>query len=137
MMACLPASPALSTLELLARRVVPVPFNGSMVVEGTVCPTTTSSPDVEVRGTLVAGLKKKTLTSLVNYSTLLSSTGITFQNKEKYSTQYNYSTIQLEYFFLTNFTMTRVCKHTSWLPEKPATARSARGRDKVQTCYFH
>ena len=36
--------------------------------------------------------KKKTLTSLVNYSTLTSSTGITFQNKEKYSTQYNYST---------------------------------------------
>ena len=44
--------------------------------------------------------KKKTLTSLVNYSTLLSSTEITFQNKEKYSTQYNYSILQLEYFFL-------------------------------------
>ena len=42
---------------------------------------------------------KKTLTPLVNYSTLLSSTGITFQNKEKYSTQYNYSILQLEYFF--------------------------------------
>ena len=27
--------------------------------------------------------------------------------------------------------------HTSWLPEKHATARSARGRDKVQTCYSH
>ena len=48
--------------------------------------------------------KKKTLTSLVNYSTLLSSTGITFQNKEKYLTQYNYSILQLEYFFLHNST---------------------------------
>ena len=81
--------------------------------------------------------KKKTLTSLVNYSSLLSSIGITFQNKEKYSTQYNYSILQLEYLFLTSFTTTRVCTHTSWLPEKHATARSARGRDKVQTCYFH
>jgi len=44
--------------------------------------------------------KKKILTFLVNYSTLLSLTGITFQNKEKYSTQYNYSILQLEYFFL-------------------------------------
>ena len=44
--------------------------------------------------------KKKTLTSLDNYSTLLPSTGITFQNKEKNSTQYNYSILQLEYFFL-------------------------------------
>ena len=42
---------------------------------------------------------KKTLISLVKYSILLSSTGITFQNKEKYSTQYNYSILQLEYFF--------------------------------------
>jgi hypothetical protein len=58
-----PTSPALSTLELLARRVVPVPFNGSTVVEGTVCPTTTSSPDAEVRGTLAAGLKKEKLKS--------------------------------------------------------------------------
>ena len=33
--------------------------------------------------------------------------------------------------------MIRVCTHTSWLPEKPAAARSARGRDKVQTCYSH
>ena len=57
--ACLPESPALSTLELLAGRVVPVPFDKSTVVEGTVCPTIASSPDAEVRGTLVAGLKKK------------------------------------------------------------------------------
>ena len=81
--------------------------------------------------------KEKTLTSLVNYSTLLSSTGITFQNKEKYSTHYNYSILQLEYLFLTNFTTTRVFMHTSWFLEKPAAARSARGRDKVQTCYSH
>ena len=58
MTACLPASPALSTLELLAGRVVPVPFDGSTVVEGTVCPTTASSPDAEVRGILAAGLVK-------------------------------------------------------------------------------
>ena len=58
MMACLPASPVLFTLELLAGRVVPVPFDGSTVVEGTVCPTTASSPDAEVRGILAAGLEK-------------------------------------------------------------------------------
>ena len=46
-------------------------------------------------------LEKKTLTSLVDYSTPFSLTGITFQNKDKYSTQYNYSTLQLEYLFLT------------------------------------
>ena len=56
---CLPASPALFILELLAGRVVPVPFDESTVVEGTVCPTTASSPDAEVRDTLAAGLKKK------------------------------------------------------------------------------
>ena len=38
--------------------------------------------------------KKKTLTSLANYSTLFSSTGMTFQCKEKYSI------LQLEYSFL-------------------------------------
>ena len=58
MMACLPASPTLSTLELLARRVVSVLFDGSAVVEGTVCLTTASSPDAEVRGILAAGLEK-------------------------------------------------------------------------------
>ena len=81
--------------------------------------------------------KEKTLTSLDNYSTLLLSTGITFQDKGKYSTQYNYSILQLEYFFLTNFTAPRVYTHISWLPEKPAKVRSAQGRDKVQTCYSH
>ena len=55
---CLPASSALSTLELLGGRVVPVPFNGSTVVEGTICPTVVSSPDAEVRGILAAGLGK-------------------------------------------------------------------------------
>ena len=58
-MACLPASLALFTSELLAERVVPVPLDESTVVEGMDCPTTASSPDAEVRGTLVAGLKKK------------------------------------------------------------------------------
>ena len=57
--AYLPASPALSTLELLAGCVVPIPFDESTVVEGTVCPTTASSPDAEVRVILAAGLKKK------------------------------------------------------------------------------
>ena len=64
--ACLPASPALSTLELLAGRVVPVPFDESTVVEGMVCPTTASSPDAEVRGILVAGLKKKNSSKSLN-----------------------------------------------------------------------
>ena len=38
--------------------IVFVPFDGSTGVEGTVDPTPTSSPDVEVRGTLPARLKK-------------------------------------------------------------------------------
>ena len=58
MTTCLPVSPALSTLELLTGRVVPVPFDGSAVVEGMVCPTTASSPDADVRGALAAGLEK-------------------------------------------------------------------------------
>ena len=53
-----PVFPASCTLELLAGRVVPVPFGGSTVVEGIVCPTTASSPDVVVRGILAAGLEK-------------------------------------------------------------------------------
>ena len=59
-------------------------------------------------------LEKKTLTSLVDYSTPFSLTGIIFQNKDKYSTQYNYSTLQLEYF-LHNFTMTRTCMPIAWI----------------------
>ena len=58
MRAWLPVFLALSTLELLAGRVVPVPFDGSAVVEETVRPTTASSPGAEVRGTLAAGLEK-------------------------------------------------------------------------------
>ena len=46
-------------------------------------------------------MEKKTLNSLVDYLTLFSLTGITFQNKDKYSTPYNYSKLQLEYIFLT------------------------------------
>ena len=55
---CLPASPATFTSELLAERVVPVPLDGSTVVEGTVYPTTVSSPDDDVCGILAAGLEK-------------------------------------------------------------------------------
>ena len=58
MTAWLPIFPALSTLELLAGKVVPVPFDGSAMVEGTVCPTTASSPDAEVYGILATGLEK-------------------------------------------------------------------------------
>jgi hypothetical protein len=50
-------------LELLVGRVVPLPFDGSTVVEGTVCPTTASSPDAKVHGTLATGLKKEKLKS--------------------------------------------------------------------------
>ena len=54
--ACLLASRAVFTLELLAERVIPVPLDGSTVVEGTVCPTTVSSPDDYIRGILAVGL---------------------------------------------------------------------------------
>ena len=56
--ASLPASMVLSTLELLAEGVAPIPLDGSSVVEGTFCPTAVSSPDDEVRGILAAGLRK-------------------------------------------------------------------------------
>ena len=62
-MAWPPVSPASYTLELLADRVVIVPFDGSAVVEGTVCPTTASSLDVVVRGILVAGLEKQKISN--------------------------------------------------------------------------
>ena len=60
-----PAFPASLTLELLAganfcARVVPVPFDESAAVEGTLVPTTASSPDVVIRGILAAGLEKET-----------------------------------------------------------------------------
>ena len=52
-----PVFPASLALELLTGRVVPVPFDESTVVEGTVFPTTVSSPD-DVRDILAAGLEK-------------------------------------------------------------------------------
>jgi len=54
--ACLLASRAVFTSELLAEGVVPIPLNGSTVVEGTVCPTAVSSLDDDIRGILAAGL---------------------------------------------------------------------------------
>ena len=57
-MACLPASLALFTSELLAERVVPVPFDGSTMVEGMDSPTIVSSLDDAVCGNFVAGLEK-------------------------------------------------------------------------------
>ena len=53
----LPASPTTFTSELLTERVVPVPLNGSTVVEGTVYPTAVSSPDDDIRGILATGLE--------------------------------------------------------------------------------
>ena len=58
-MALPPELPVLPILELLACRVVTVPFDGSVVVEGTVYPTTASSPDVLVCGILATRLKKQ------------------------------------------------------------------------------
>ena len=60
-------------------------------------------------------LEKKTLTSLVDYLTSFSLTRITFQNKDKYSTQYNYSILQLEYFLLHNFTNDSVLHACAWI----------------------
>ena len=72
MTAWLPIFPALSTLELLAGKVVPVPFDGSAMVEGTVCPTTASSPDAVVCGTLAVGLEKQKFQVKTSKSTNLS-----------------------------------------------------------------
>ena len=71
MTALLPVSPALSTVELLSGRVVPVPFDGSTMVEGIVYPTTASSPDAVVRGTLAAGLEKQKFQIKTSKSTSL------------------------------------------------------------------
>ena len=57
--ASLPASTVLFTSELLAEGVAPIPLDGSTVVEGTVCPTTVSSPDDTIRGILAAELEKQ------------------------------------------------------------------------------
>ena len=53
-----PAFPASLILELLASRVVPVPFDESAVVEGTFFPTTASSLDAVVHNILAARLKR-------------------------------------------------------------------------------
>ena len=58
MTALLPVSPASYTEELLAGRVVSVPFDGPAVVEGRVLPTTASSQDAVVLGTLATGLEE-------------------------------------------------------------------------------
>ena len=58
MTALLPVSLESYTEELLAGRVVSVPFDGPAVVEGMVLPTTASSQDAVVRGTLAAGLEE-------------------------------------------------------------------------------
>ena len=58
-------------LELLAAQVVPVPFDGSTVVEGIVCPTTLSFPNTLVRGILPAGLEKQRFQIRTNKSTNL------------------------------------------------------------------
>ena len=71
-MALPPELPASPILELLAGRVVTVPFDGSTVVEGTVCPTTASSPDAVVCGTLAVGLEKQKFQVKTSKSTNLS-----------------------------------------------------------------
>ena len=58
-MALPPEHPASFIPELLAGQVVTVSFDGSAVVEGTVCPTTASSPDDVVCVILAARLEKK------------------------------------------------------------------------------
>ena len=56
--ASLPTSTVLFITELLAEGVVPIPLDGSTVVEGIVCTAAVSSPDDEVRGILAAELRK-------------------------------------------------------------------------------
>ena len=75
-MACLLASPAIFTSELLAEGVAPVPLDGSTMVEGTYCPTAASSPDANIRGILATGLEKtkhkisESRTEVLDYSRL-------------------------------------------------------------------
>ena len=57
--ASLPASTVFSTSEILAEGVAPIPLDGSTVAEGTVYPTTISSPDDTIRGILATGLKNQ------------------------------------------------------------------------------
>ena len=81
--------------------------------------------------------KKKTLTSLNNYSTILPSTEITFQNKGEVLDTVQLLDITFRVLSSKNFTTTRVYTHTSWLLKKHAAARSARGHVNVQTYYSH
>ena len=62
--ASLPTSTVLSTSELLAEGVAPIPLDGSTMVEGTVYPTAVSSPDGEVRGILAAGPRNQNTKSV-------------------------------------------------------------------------
>ena len=55
--------PSIMYRRTTRHRVVSVPFDGSAVVEGTVCPTTASSPDAVFRGILATGLEKQKLKS--------------------------------------------------------------------------
>ena len=57
--ASLPTSTVLFTSELLTEGVAPIPLDGFTMVEGTVCPTTVSSPDDTIRGILAAELEKQ------------------------------------------------------------------------------
>ena len=66
-----PVFPASLTLELLAGRVVPVPFDGSTVVEGTIYPTTASFPDAVIRDILAVGLEKQRSQIITRKSTNL------------------------------------------------------------------
>ena len=61
--ACLPASSALFTSELLAEKVDQVPIDGSTMVEGTDCSTIASSPDDAVHGNFVSRLEKSKIKS--------------------------------------------------------------------------
>ena len=71
--ACLPISPAIFTSELLAEGVALVPLDGSTMVEGTVCSTTVSSPDADIRGNLAAGLEKTKHKSAIRQQKVLDS----------------------------------------------------------------
>ena len=59
--ASLPAFLTSLILELLTGRVVLVPFDESVAMEGIVFPTTTSFPDDAIRSILAAGFEKKKL----------------------------------------------------------------------------
>ena len=72
-MACFPASMTLFTSELLAKGVALVPLDGSTMVEGTVCSTTVSSPDADIRGNLAAGLEKTKHKSAIRQQKVLDS----------------------------------------------------------------